>query len=71
MFAVRCFCFGHLGIFVRAQQKLSSIMSLSTSDILSPAALTCWGMKLVAVMPGVVFISSRFICSFPCVPVRI
>ena len=35
-----------------------STMSESTSAIFRPAAATCWGMKLVAVMPGVVFTSS-------------
>ena len=40
--------------------KLSSMISVSTSLMSSPAARTCWGMKLVAVMPGVVFISRRF-----------
>ena len=33
-------------------------MSESTSFISRPAARTCWGMKLVAVIPGVVFTSS-------------
>ena len=40
--------------------KLSSIISVNTSLMSRPAARTCWGMKLVAVMPGVVLISSRF-----------
>ena len=35
-------------------------MSVITSFISNPAARTCWGMKLVAVMPGVVLISSKF-----------
>ena len=33
-------------------------MSVSTWLIVIPAARTCCGMKLVAVMPGVVLISS-------------
>ena len=42
---------------------LPSIISVITSLMSSPAARICWGMKLVAVMPGVVFISRRFIFS--------
>ena len=34
------------------------MISESTSVILKPAAATCWGIKLVTVMPGVVFTSS-------------
>ena len=37
----------------------SSIMSVMTSFISNPAARTCCGIKLVAVIPGVVFISSK------------
>ena len=37
-----------------------STMSVSTSVMFSPAAFTCCGMKLVAVIPGVVFISIMF-----------
>ena len=44
-------------------QKQSSMMSVITSFMSSPAARTCCGIKLVAVMPGVVFISSRLIFS--------
>ena len=40
-------------------------MSVSTSLMSSPAARTCCGMKLVAVMPGVVFTSIIFILSLP------
>ncbi len=39
------------------------MMAVSTSVMVSPAARTCWGMKLVAVMPGVVFTSSRLMTS--------
>ena len=35
----------------------SSMMSVRTSVILSPAARTCCGIKLVEVIPGVVLIS--------------
>ena len=41
----------------------SSMMAVSTAVMVSPAARTCWGMKLVAVMPGVVFTSSRLMTS--------
>ena len=51
-------------------QNLPSMISLSTSVMSSPAARTCWGMKLVSVIPGVVLISSRLICSLPFSPVR-
>ena len=50
--------------------KQSSMMSASTSPTFLPAAFTCWGMKLVAVMPGVVLISSRWMRSAPRLPVR-
>ena len=40
-----------------------STMSVSTSVMFSPAAFTCCGMKLVAVIPGVVFISIMFTLS--------
>ena len=43
--------------------KMSSMISVITSLISRPAARTCWGMKLVAVMPGVVLISSMLILS--------
>ena len=38
-------------------------MSVITSLMSSPAARTCCGMKLVAVIPGVVLISSMLIFS--------
>ena len=41
-------------------------MSVSTSVMLRPAALTCCGIKLVAVMPGVVLISIMFTLSTSC-----
>ena len=48
-----------------------SMMSAITSPGVIPAALICCGIKLVAVMPGVVFISSMLIVSFPFSPLRI
>ena len=38
-------------------------MSVIISFISMPAARACWGMKLVAVIPGVAFISSKLIFS--------
>lgn len=43
---------------VRKDQP-NSMISVRTSRIFNPAASTCCGMKLVAVMPGVVFTSSN------------
>ena len=40
-------------------------MSVNTSLMSSPAARTCCGMKLVAVMPGVVLISIMLMTSLP------
>ena len=53
---------GHGGIHAARKEQCylhPSMMSVITSLMSSPAAFTCCGMKLVAVMPGVVFISSR------------
>lgn len=43
--------------------SLFSMMSVNTSFMSIPAARTCWGMKLVAVMPGVVLTSNMLIRS--------
>ena len=50
--------------FLIAQNWFSTI-SVSTSLMSRPAARTCCGMKLVAVMPGVVLISSMLMRSVP------
>ena len=55
---------GDGGIYAAGEQQSDvhpSMMSVMTSLMSRPAARTCWGMKLVAVMPGVVLISSRLI----------
>lgn len=44
-----------------------STISLSTSPISRPAALTCCGMNDVGVIPGVVLISSMLILYYPSV----
>lgn len=51
--------------------KRPSMISLSTSLMSNSEARTCCGMKLVAVIPGVVLISSKLICSLPFSPERI
>ena len=53
------------GCFIMLYANWFSTMSVSTSLMSRPAARTCCGMKLVAVMPGVVFISSMFTLSLP------
>ena len=53
----------HSSFFILHSEKLSSMMSVIISSILMPAARACCGMKLVAVIPGVVLISSKLIFS--------
>ena len=58
------------GGLILTYSKRPSMMSESTSLMARPEAATCCGMKLAAVMPGVVLISNRLMSSWPFSPER-